>query len=326
MEDKPQEVKPVENQSLKSPRDLAIKARMLGKKTISYSQYNMYKNCPKQWKLQYIDGHKEFDPSIYLTFGTAMHEVLQEYLETMYTKTAVEANALPLEENLKTKMAHEYSETLNEIGGKHFSSPEQMKEFYEDGIAIIDFFRKKRGAYFSKRNEELVGIEMPILVETDANENIMIMGFMDIAIKYKIGNKEKIKIYDIKTSTFGWRQGQKKDNGDQLRLYKKYFSKQYGIPIDDIDVEYFIVKRKLYENVDFPQKRVQIYVPASGKPSINKTERGLTEFINNAFTPEGKKNKEANYPAVAGLKNKNCKYCPFYKRDDLCPKKERIKV
>ena len=43
---------------LKSPKDLAIKARMMGKKTISYSQFNMYKTCQPQWKLNYIDKHK----------------------------------------------------------------------------------------------------------------------------------------------------------------------------------------------------------------------------------------------------------------------------
>ena len=66
---------------LKTPKDLAIKARMMGKKTISYSQINMYKGCPKQWKLTYLDGIKEFIPNMFLVFGTAMHEVLQKYLD-----------------------------------------------------------------------------------------------------------------------------------------------------------------------------------------------------------------------------------------------------
>lgn len=37
---------------------------------VSYSQYTMWANCPKQWKLTYMDGHKDFDPSIHLVFGT----------------------------------------------------------------------------------------------------------------------------------------------------------------------------------------------------------------------------------------------------------------
>ena len=185
----------------------------------------------------------------------------------------------------------------------------------------MEWFKKKRGAYFSKKNTKLVGIEMPILCETESNSNIMMMGFLDIVMK----EHDKIKIYDIKTSTRGWKDKQKKSNGDQLRLYKKFFSKQYGIEEKDIEVEYFIVKRKLWENCDFPQKRIQLVRPSSGKPSLNKVMRELDNFISTAFTPEGKHNKEANYPAIAGEKNVNCKWCEFSDREDLCPKAERIR-
>ena len=34
-------------------------------KNISYSQYTMWKKCPKQWALQYRDGHKIYTPSIH---------------------------------------------------------------------------------------------------------------------------------------------------------------------------------------------------------------------------------------------------------------------
>ena len=91
-----------------------------------------------------------------------------------------------------------------------------------------------------------------------------------------------------------------------------------------INVEYFIVKRKLWENCDFPQKRIQQVRPAAGKPSLNKVMRELDSFISNAFTPEGKHNKESNYPAVAGPKKINCKWCEYRDREDLCPKSERI--
>ncbi len=304
---------------LKTPKDLAIKARMLGKKTISYSQFSRYKNCPKSWKLAYIDKEKSFDPSIYLIFGTAFHETLQTYLDTMYTETAVKANELDVNKILIDSMRREYKKVVEECG-KDFSTPKELGEFYNDGVAIMDWFKKRRGAYFNKKNCELVGIEMPILCETDINSKIMMMGFMDIVMK----EHGKIKIYDIKTSTRGWKALQKSQNGDQLRLYKKFFSKQYGIDEKDIDVEYFIVKRKLWENCDFPQKRVQQVRPAAGKPSLNRVMRELNNFIETGFTPEGKHNKEANYPATAGNKHQNCRWCEYKDREDLCPKNERI--
>ena len=50
-----------------------------------------------------------------------------------------------------------------------------------------------------------------------------------------------------------------KNKTDQLLLYKHFYGAQHDISLDKIDVEYFIVKRKLYEKVDFPQRRVQTF-------------------------------------------------------------------
>ena len=40
----------------------------------------------------------------------------------------------------------------------------------------------------------------------------------------------------------------------QLVLYKKFFSEQYGYPLDRIQVRYFIVKRKLWEEAMFHKR------------------------------------------------------------------------
>ena len=139
---------------LKTPKDLAIQARKQGKTTISYSQINMYKNCPLQWKLTYIDKIRDYEPSMFLVFGTAMHEVIQTYLDTMYKESIVNANKLDLHKQLADTMKLEYKKAVDEQGGKHFSFSEEINEFYQDGIAIIDEFIRRRGAYFSKKNTE----------------------------------------------------------------------------------------------------------------------------------------------------------------------------
>ena len=54
-------------------------------KNVSYTQFSTWMECPHRWKEQYIDKIKQ-PPSIYLSFGTAMHETLQEYMELMYNK------------------------------------------------------------------------------------------------------------------------------------------------------------------------------------------------------------------------------------------------
>ena len=52
-------------------------------KSISYSQLSMYNSCPKKWSLQYRDGHKVFTSSINTVFGTAIHETIQHYINTI---------------------------------------------------------------------------------------------------------------------------------------------------------------------------------------------------------------------------------------------------
>ena len=124
-----------------------------------------------------------------------------------------------------------------------------------------------------------------------------------------------IKIYDIKTSTRGWNKWMKKDENktQQLLLYKQFYAKQYNVPIENIEVEYFIVKRKLYENAMFPQKRVQKFVPASGKPSMNKVNGRLLKFVNEAFTEDGEKKDDM----IATPNKKACKWCEF-KNTEYC--------
>ena len=264
----------------------------------------MYSDCPLRWKLNYVDDLKISESNIHLIFGTAMHEVLQSYLEIMYYDTVKNANLLPLEEMLRDKLIEQFK-LAEERDGKPPCTKKDIGEFFQDGCDILDFFKKRRGEYFSKKGYKLIGCEVPI--EVDMKNNIKMVGYIDIVILDEISNT--IKIYDIKTSTRGWNKWMKKDENktQQLLLYKQFYSKQYNHPIDKIEVEYFIVKRKLWENLDFPQKRVQKFVPASGKPSMNKVNSRLLKFVNEAFTEDGEKKDDM----IATPSKKACKWCEF---------------
>ena len=123
--------------------------------------------------------------------------------------------------------------------------------------------------------------------------------------------------YDIKTSTRGWGDREKKDEIKQFQilLYKTYFSEQFGVPVDDISVKFFIVKRKIWEESEFPQKRIQEFIPANGKTKINKAKNALSSFIESTFNVDGSF-KSTDYQATPS-KN-SCMFCPFKDRKDLC--------
>ena len=276
-------------------------------KNISYSQYSIWAQCPHRWKTAYIDGQREFSDSIHTLFGTSMHEVIQGFLTVMYEDTAKAAEALPLEDMLRTRMKRNFESVLKNNGGEMFCTEKDMVEFYGHGVDILNFIRKKRARYFSKKGYELIGIEVPL--EYDLPNGIKFIGYIDVVIKDTV--RDVIKIYDIKTSTMGWNKYMKADKNktDQLLLYKQFYSKQFNHPMDKIEVEYFIVKRKLYENVDFPQRRVQKFTPANGKPSINHVVKRLDEFMSESFKSDGEYNTEHIYRKEPS--KKNCRFCDF---------------
>ena len=290
---------------------------MSKKKSISYSQFSQWDKCPYMWKLNYVDKLTEFTDNIFTLFGTSMHEVLQEYMRVMYTKSIKEADQLYLDEMLEDRLKINFLEIVKENGGVEFCTKNDMIEFYADGVKIIDFFKKKRNQYFSKKGYELVGIETEL--DYGMDKNIKFRGFIDLIIKDNVRNR--INIIDIKTSTYGWNKYQKVDKNktNQLLLYKQFYSKQFDIPLDRIDVEFFIVKRKLYEGTDFPQKRIQTFTPANGTPSINKVNRRLGMFIEDCFTDDGEYRTDHIYNKLPS--KKNCRWCDFKDKPELCDKK-----
>jgi hypothetical protein len=287
-------------------------------KAVSYSQYSIYKQCPYQWYLTYIKKESSFKPSIYLVYGTAMHETIQTYLQTMYDKSVKAADEIDMNKLLEERLVATYKESISENKNEHFSTKEELKEFLADGQATLDWFKKNRGKYFSKKNTELVGIEIPILQPVIEDiPNVLMNGSIDFIIYDKV--LEKYTIYDIKTSTKGWTDYEKKDQTkiNQILLYKRFYSKVMNVPEDKVDVMFFIVKRKVFSHPDYPTYRIQEFIPANGKRKVQEAMDDLSAFIRECFTPNAKYNTERIYPKNID----SCKFCPYTNKPDLCDKK-----
>ena len=271
---------------------------------ISYSQFSQWDKCPYTWKLNYVDKAETFKGNIYTLFGTAIHETIQAYLVCYYERTIKEADNLPLVDILKYRLEENFKISKKQYGDEFEVSKEDMVEFFNDGIKIIEEFKKRKSSYFPKKNTELVGIEVSLNFGLPKDMNFV--GYMDVVLHNKVTGR--VKIIDIKTATMGWNKYQKADKNktNQLLLYKKFFSDERDIPIDKIEVEYLILKRRLYENMDFPQKRIQTFSPASGKPSINKVMNRLQEFIDECYDENG---KIINHDYEKCAKHLKCRLC-----------------
>lgn len=277
-------------------------------KTISFSQYSTYRHCPHQWYLNYVKKQYDFKPSINLVFGTSMHETLQHYLKTMYERSGAEADRIDIVEYFKERFREVYKASVKDHKGVHFSTPQEMSEFFEDGIAILEWFKSKRARYFSKRSTSLIGIEIPVLYKLDNGiNNVFFRGHVDFILYDEIN--DKYTIYDIKTSTKGWTDYDKKDQVklNQILLYKRFFSQLTGVTEDKIDVLFFIVKRKIFESEDYVIPRIQEFKPANGKIKVKQAYEDFNAFIQEAFTSDGKYIDKSYEKRPSKL----CEWCAF---------------
>ena len=283
-------------------------------KNISYSQYSMWKKCPKQWALHYRDGKAIYTDSIHTIFGTALHEAFQHYIQVMYDKSGAAADREDINGLLLDKMRFQYKKAYAKHG--HISTPGELSEFYQDGVEILNYLKKNRGKYFSKRGWHLVGIETPITIPPlQYNPNVLFIGYLDIVMYNE--NLNKFKIIDIKTSTNGWKLNYVKNDEDkqfQLILYKKFFAEQFGVDEKNIDIEFFITRRKVYTEGDFPQKRFQMYSPPSGKIKTGRATQAINGFIKECFNGSEYSQKEMD----PNPSKWNCGFCPYKTDKNLC--------
>jgi ATP-dependent helicase/DNAse subunit B len=285
-------------------------------RSISYSQFSTYLTCPHQWYLTHVKNLRPYTDNINTIFGTAIHETLQHYITVMYTESGAAADRENLQEIFQNKLIKLYKNAFEKTQ-VHFSSPEELQEFFDDGVEILNYIKKKRTTLFSLKNTKLLGIEIPLNISV--HKNIFLKGYIDVVFYDEQDNI--INIIDFKTSKNSWNDEKKKDKikQHQLMLYKYYFSQQFGVEIDNINVQFIVLKRKLYENSDFPQSRTQIVAPPSGKIKMKKCLDEFQTFINDCFDKDGKIIDKSYQQNVSDY---SCKFCPYSDKKDLCPQKK----
>jgi hypothetical protein len=273
-------------------------------KVVSYSQYSTYKQCPHKWYVQNVKKVKQ-SPSINMVFGSAIHNTIQHYLKVMYLTSGANADRENLEEIFESNFKNEFKIQLEANKNIHFTTPEEMSEFFDDGISILTYFKKHRNLFFSTRGSYLIGVEIPI--QKEIQPGVIFKGSIDIVIYDS--DLDKILIYDLKTSTKGWNDYHKKDftKSAQIILYKLYFAELYEFPVDKINVEFLILKRKA-EPTEWQvvPKRIQSFKPANGKGKMNEANSSFIDFINDCFEDGKPRDKEYTKNIT-----KLCEWCPF---------------
>ena len=203
-----------------------------------------------------------------------------------------------------------------ERNGEHFSTATELLEFYEDGVHILREWKRKKGGFIQKKGWHLAGIEIPLMMTPEEEyENTLFKGFIDAVLYHE--ETETFKIVDFKTSTRGWNKNARKDvmKQNQLILYKEFFSRQFNVPKENIEVAFVILKRKIYADSDFPQPRISEFRPASGPIKTKKAVAVVKEFIEGCFEKDGSY-KEREFEMKPS--QSNCRFCAFADKPELC--------
>lgn len=284
---------------------------------VSFSQFAKWLKCPHWWMLDYVRGLKQFDDSINTCFGTAIHETIQTYVKTLYTEGVEKADSIELYKLFKETFEKELKNT--EV--KH--TEDEYTEFMFDGEDILKEFSETatRIKHFPKDKYEFVDVELEI--DMPIKNNVNFVAYIDLVLREK--KTGDIKIFDFKTSSNGWNDYMKDDytKTSQLLLYKAFYSRKFNIPLHKISVEFFILKRKLYEKVSYPQSRIQLFVPPNSNPIVAGTITDFAQFVSESFTQEGSYISDVkNFPKNPGEKKKHCKYCPHKKIN--CDQKQEL--
>ena len=274
--------------------------------SVSYSQYSLWLTCPLAWKLKYIDNEYSEPSNIHNIFGSAMHRSVQDWLkENVYGgKTDAFIRHSDLGEQLKTFLVEEAKPHIKTEDGTYIFSREELEEFYYQGKLILRYLQINYDKIFPIENTELVGIEYKL--DIPLKENLNFRGYIDVITK----TDGEYKLFDLKTSTNGWSQYKKTDKKttDQLILYKKFFADQENISMEDIDVEYVILKRKLPTDSPYNIPRVSPFSPSNGKPSVSKTLKTFNSFIDQAFDETGLPTAKNSH---ATPNKSSCRFCAF---------------
>lgn len=266
-----------------------------GKKHISFSEVRIWKECSWKHKLMYIDAVAETESSVYLSYGTILHEALEHYVLTREMKSDDAVKKIEDEWETQGFDGSEYIERCTNSAKSQgwtyrHNTVDSWTSWTKNSLNDIKVFLDE-----TYPGWEIVSAEEALYENLE--DDFYFKGFIDCIIKYKKGKKDKYVIIDWKTaSPRGWNRDKKTDikTTAQLILYKHFWSKKNNIPLRDIACNFVLLKRGAK-----PGKSCALVEVSAGEKSIEKSLKMVRNMIASVRRGMTLKNRES------------CKFCPF---------------
>ena len=246
---------------------------------VSYSEIKIWNECPHKHKLQYVDRIDGFKGNLHTAFGSAIHSVCEHGLLK---------EDLDREEHFLEAFAEELASLEKKEVEIDMTLYNQMMGQYQP---IVSSFRDGLDDYFE--NCEVVSTEEKLYEDIEGHD-MKFKGFIDLVVKTPDG---KYHILDWKTTSWGWNARRKADKivNYQLTLYKVFWAKKHGIPLDMVETHFGLLKRTAKKD------NTEIFRVTSGPTKI----RNALTFLEKAVI---------NIKRKLVIKNRlSCRGCSFYK-------------
>jgi hypothetical protein len=219
------------------------------KKSISFSEYSCYLQCPHKWYLNYYL-RLPSETNEELIFGSTVHSTIEALLGS---KLEQKMYAAMPEQTIRDIFKRCLKKELERVKDIHFLTKFNNKElgkifmFQASKLLVkLDFFKRFKDYEVAEVEVKLDG--MPI-ISTD-EVDITYKGFVDLVLRHK--STGKLMILDWKTSGKAWDINAKmKDNENffaQLCLYKYYYSQMKGLDFKQVSTKFYNLPRNEPEN------------------------------------------------------------------------------
>lgn len=255
---------------------------------ISFSELKDWYFCPHYHKVVWIDKTVPFPESEHIAFGSAIHATIEKDTNSKFKSDSERQDYFSTQ---FLNIIKEYSQKF-----KDNCTMKVIDEMLVQGYSILPLVLPGLKKYFG--NFEVIAAEKQLMVPISefSSEVVSFKGFIDLIVKTEDG---KYHILDFKTCSWGWDAQKRSDKmvTYQLTLYKYFFSKSEGIPLENIETHFCLLKRTAKQNT------VELFRVTSG----NKKVANALSLLSKAL-----------YNICKGFKIKNrlnCKKCKLYKTD-----------
>ena len=214
---------------------------------VSYSEIRNWKECPWRHKLAYIDKVDMFEPSPYLSYGTAVHDGIENFLLTGKMNIENVLREIKKEWDIHGFDSPEWIKSQADYRASQGWRPkphvyvEEWFSYAKNSLEDIPIFLKETfGDYEVVSAEEQLYEHVPAV-------NAYFKGFIDALIKTK--DKKGNDIYwviDWKTAgDKGWYADKRRDilTWAQIALYKHFWRTKKNIDIKSVRCGFVLLKR-----------------------------------------------------------------------------------